>query len=128
LHRLRRSAAVVALIGVTATSGACTLADAAANGPALAAARADANAFLQRYVQPDGRVARLDQGGDTVSEGQSYGLLLAEVAGATGLVRTIWGWTRDHLQRDDGLLAYHASPQGAVLDRSSATDADLVTA
>jgi len=36
-------------------------------------ARAAAESFLDRYVEPDGRVVRLDQGGDTVSEGQAYG-------------------------------------------------------
>src|SRR5438045_6380113 len=36
-----------------------------------------ARAFLDRYVMGDGRVARIDQGGDTVSEGQAYALLLA---------------------------------------------------
>ncbi|MBV8429650.1 MAG: hypothetical protein JO244_00690, partial [Solirubrobacterales bacterium] len=33
--------------------------------------------FLDRYVLPDGRVERIDQGGDTVGEGQAYGMLLA---------------------------------------------------
>ena len=45
---------------------------------AVAAARH----FLNRYVTPDGRVSRLDQGGDTVGEGQAYGMLLAAAVGA----------------------------------------------
>ncbi len=36
------------------------------------AARAAAADFLDRYVDEDGWVVRHDQGGDTVSEGQSY--------------------------------------------------------
>lgn len=93
-----------------------------------ATAIADADAFLRRYVDDTGRVVRADQGGDTVSEGQSYGLLLAEAAGRTAEAARIWEWTREHLQRPDGLLAFHASPSGRIIDRASATDADLVTA
>ena len=37
--------------------------------------------FLDAYVDPDGRVVRRDQGGDTVSEGQAYALLLATAVG-----------------------------------------------
>ena len=48
---------------------------------AQADARAAARSFLARYVNPNGRVVRRDQGGDTVSEGQAYGLLLSQVAG-----------------------------------------------
>jgi endo-1,4-beta-D-glucanase Y len=47
-------------------------------------------AFLAKYVLPDGRVARPDQGDDTVSEGQAYGLLLAEVADEPAVFGRIW--------------------------------------
>ena len=87
-----------------------------------------ANAFLGKYVQPTGRVARLDQGNDTVSEGQAYGMLLAEVAGRPAIVRRIWQWTRVHLQDGKGLFAYHASPSGHVLDSQPASDADVLIA
>jgi endo-1,4-beta-D-glucanase Y len=87
-----------------------------------------AGAFLGRYVQSDGRVARLDQGNDTVSEGQAYGMLLAEVAGRPATVRRIWQWTHAHLQGGDGLFAYHASPSGHVLDSQPASDADVLIA
>ena len=40
-----------------------------------------ANAFLEDWVDDDGRVVRRDQGDDTVSEGQAYGLLIAAGAG-----------------------------------------------
>ena len=40
-------------------------------------ATAAANAFLDDYVDDSGRVVRTDQGGDTVSEGQAYGMLVA---------------------------------------------------
>ena len=59
-------------------------------------ARADAAAqrFLDRYVTPDGRVQRIDQGGDTVGEGQAYGMLLAAAVGDAKRFDAIWGWTK----------------------------------
>jgi endoglucanase len=90
-------------------------------------ARAAARSFIARYVQENGRVVRADQGGDTVSEGQSYGLLLAQVAGDHDAFERIWKWTSGHLLRRDGLLAYHANSR-RVISNTPATDADLVTA
>jgi endo-1,4-beta-D-glucanase Y len=90
-------------------------------------ARAAAQAFLDRYVQRDGRVVRPDQGGDTVSEGQSYGLVIAQVAGDEAAFRSVWAWTKRHLQRPDGLLASRADAR-IVRDPMPASDADLVTA
>jgi endo-1,4-beta-D-glucanase Y len=84
--------------------------------------------FLTSYVRPNGRVYRPDQNGDTVSEGQAYGLLLAEVSGQYRLFGQIWQWTRDHLQRRDGLFAFHADAAGRVLSPNSASDADLLIA
>lgn len=105
---------------------------AASTEPPLSAAdrgaRDAARAFLDTYVDDDGRVVRRDQGGDTVSEGQSYGLLLALVAGDDDAFGRIWAWTEDHLQRDDGLLAFRAGPDGEVLDPAAASDADVVVA
>jgi endo-1,4-beta-D-glucanase Y len=91
-------------------------------------ARTAATAFLSRYVDPDGRVVRRDQGGDTVSEGQAYGLLLAEVAGDGDAAERIWRWSTEHLQRPDGLLSYLAGPDGEVRDEQAASDADLLAA
>jgi endo-1,4-beta-D-glucanase Y len=96
------------------------------DGPRTAAREAAAG-FLDRYVEEDGRVVRHDQGGDTVSEGQSYALLLAQVAGDREAFRRVWRWTRSNLLRPDGLLASHADGE-RVLDRNPASDADLVTA
>jgi hypothetical protein len=87
-----------------------------------------AESFLATYVDSDGRVLRHDQGDDIVSEGQSYGMLIAELAGRDDLVPTIWSWTKDHLQDSDGLLAYHASGDGQVLDEQPASDADTLAA
>jgi endoglucanase len=96
------------------------------DGPRPAAREAAAD-FLDRYVEDDGRVVRHDQGGDTVSEGQSYALLLAQVAGERETFGRVWDWTRANLMRPDGLLASHADDE-RVLDRNPASDGDLVTA
>jgi endoglucanase len=87
-----------------------------------------ATAFLATYVRPDGRVTRSDQGNDTVSEGQAYGLLLAEATGRTDLAQRIWRWSQAHLQLGDGLFAYHANAAGQVLSPDPASDADVLIA
>jgi endoglucanase len=70
---------------------------------------------------------RRDQGGDTVSEGQSYALLLAQVAGEPQVFARVWTWAREHLLRPDGLLSNSAEGD-TVRDPTPASDADLVTA
>lgn len=92
------------------------------------AAEPSATAFLAQYVLPDGRVTRPDQGGDSVSEGQAYGLLLAEAAGRPDVFGRVWQWTRVHLQLPTGLFAYHANAAGRVLSAQPASDADLLIA
>jgi endoglucanase len=83
--------------------------------------------FFDRYVDPDGRVVRHDQGGDTVSEGQSYALLLAAISNDRARFDRVWTWTTAHLERDDGLLSWRYA-DGAVVDPMSATDADVQAA
>ncbi len=87
-----------------------------------------ADRFLARYVTGDGRVLRHDQGGDIVSEGQAYGMLIAEIANRPSTARTIWSWTDAHLRRSDGLLISHANGSGGVEDQQPATDADTLAA
>lgn len=99
----------------------------AAGIEASAAARAAAARFFASYVDPDGRVVRRDQGGDTVSEGQGYALLLAVAVGDRPRVDAVWGWTRGHLQRPDGLLSY-LWRAGRVADPTPAADADTQVA
>lgn len=92
--------------------------------PAERAARSSAARFLAEWVDPDGRVVRRDQGGDTISEGQAYGMLLAVAAGDRARFDQIWAWTRSHLQQPSLLLAWRWA-NGAVTDDQSAADADL---
>jgi endoglucanase len=101
------------------TAGGCGSSDPPADTPRAAAER-----FLDRYVGPDGRVVRHDQGGDTVSEGQAYALLVSAAIGDRTRFDRVWGWTSAHLARSDGLLAWRWA-DGKVQDRQPAADADV---
>jgi endoglucanase len=90
--------------------------------PALAAAAA--RRFLERYVSSDGRVRRIDQGNDTVGEGQAYGMLLAAAIGDSQRFESIWDWTKTNLRRPDGLISFLWN-KGRVEDPQAASDADL---
>jgi endo-1,4-beta-D-glucanase Y len=128
--RLRQVLTRRPLLAVAATVGVLALAVAAGllgGGPAPSPqekARSAARAFLDRYVAPDGRVVRHDQGGDTVSEGQAYAMLAAVVAGDRTRFRRVWRWTSTHLARPDGLLAWRWQ-NGSVTGPEPAADADL---
>ena len=87
-------------------------------------ARIAGQRFLDEYVESDGRVVRRDEGGDVVSEGQAYGMLIAVAVGDETRFRSIWKWTRTHLRRADGLLAWRWA-DNKVTDVNSAADADL---
>lgn len=82
-----------------------------------------ASAFLDEWVE-DGRVIRHDEGGDTVSEGQAYGLFAAVIADDEERFDEIWEWTQDELVRPDGLMAWRWD-DGSVVDDEPASDADL---
>src|SRR3954451_8485587 len=88
--------------------------------------RADAAAkrFLDRYVTSEGRVQRIDQGGDTVGEGQAYGMLIAAACGDSGRFDSIWKWTKDNLRRKDGLISF-LWKDGHIQDPQAASDADV---
>ena len=139
MSRPARDLAVVAVAvalggGTVALLAGCSGSGAGSPGAATqsstAAARphdravAAAEHFLDRYVMPDGRVVRVDQGGDTVGEGQAYGMLLAAAIGDSRRFDTIWGWTQTHLQRPDGLISF-LWRGGHVTDPQAASDADL---
>ena len=87
-------------------------------------ARIAGQKFLDEYVEPDGRVVRRDEGGDVVSEGQAYGMLIAVGVGDETRFRSIWKWTKANLRRADGLLAWRWA-DNKVTDVNSAADADL---
>src|SRR6476469_8940272 len=87
-------------------------------------ARIAGKKFLDEYVEPAGRVVRRDEGGDVVSEGQAYGMLIAVAVGDETRFRSIWKWTKTNLRRADGLLAWRWA-DNKVTDVNSAADADL---
>jgi endoglucanase len=88
------------------------------------AAEAASARFLDDHLASDGRVVRHDQGGDTVSEGQAYAMLIAVAIGDRERFDLAWGWARQNIQRPDGLFAWHWA-DGAVRDPEPASDADL---
>lgn len=123
IGRLRRLAAVAGVAGAAiATLGAIPAAH--ADGAADASAQDAARSFLQRYVLSNGRAVRRDQGGDTVAAGQAQAMLLAVALNDRKRFATVWGWTKGHVVRRDGLLASHWRG-GHVVNASSASDADL---
>jgi endoglucanase len=87
-------------------------------------AQRDAARFLNHFVDSDGRVVRRDQGGDTVSEGQAYAMLLAAATGDRQTFDRVRRWTKANLERDDALLSWHWQ-NGHVDDDSPSADADL---
>ena len=115
-----RLAAVIASAALAAGAAGCS------SGPSLQ--EQAAAGFLSTYVRPDGRVVRLDQHRDTVSEGQAYGMLLAEALGDYGVLARIWKWTREHLQLSNRLFAFHASAAGNLISPEPASDADVLIA
>jgi len=83
-----------------------------------------AYAFLDTYTTDGGRIQRTDQGGDTVGEGQAYGLLAAAAVGDEQRFDRIWSWTKSNMLDSNGLLAFHWA-SGRVVDAQPAADADL---
>jgi endoglucanase len=117
---LRRAGLLLALLAIG-----CAFALPSSPAAALSqSARATAKSFLSRYAQRDGRVSRLDQGGDTVSSGQGQAMLVTAALGERGEFARVWGWTKAHLQLRSGLLASHWQ-SGRVVNAQPASDADL---
>lgn len=87
--------------------------------------------YASRFLTAEGRILDDANAGISHSEGQGYGLLLAEMADRQAEFDRIWAFTRDELLlRDDGLAAWKweadASPH--VTDINNATDGDILIA
>ena len=87
--------------------------------------------YSARFLTAEGRILDDANAGISHSEGQGYGLLLAELADRQADFDRIWAFTRDELLlRDDGLAAWkweaNASPH--VTDINNATDGDILIA
>ncbi len=85
----------------------------------------EGNAAITRRFARGGAFVAAD--GIVTSEAQSYATLRAVWSGDRAGFDRAWAWTRANLRRDDGLLSWQWR-DGAVTDRSSATDADVDTA
>lgn len=89
--------------------------------------------FLDRFVQPDGRVVDYSVPQlHTTSEGQSYGMLFALIAGDAATFERLWRWSVANLAGGDiksRLPAWQwgKKPDGTwgVLDPNAASDGDL---
>jgi endoglucanase len=123
---MRALALIVTLAAAVAVAGCAESSGQAPPGP-RGRAEAAAERFLRRYAGADGRVRRIDQGDDTVSEGQAYGMLAAAGLRDWRRFDAIWAWTRQHLGRPDGLLSWRWAG-GRVAGQEAASDADLDTA
>lgn len=124
----RRKPVLLALIAVVAVIAATVVYITQRDSTTYASpedASGDAAAhFLNTYVEPDGRVVRHDEGGDTVSEGQAYGMLIAVAVGDQARFDSMWSWTRNNLMQQNGLLAWKWK-DGKVVDPQPASDADI---
>jgi endoglucanase len=121
---LTRAALAVALALGAIALGACGGGSKSSTELSPDPAVATSQRFLARYVTPDGRVSRLDQGGDTVGEGQAYGMLMAAAIGDEKRFDAIWDWTKANLRRRDGLISF-LWKDGKVVNADAASDADL---
>ncbi|KAA9008362.1 glycosyl hydrolase family 8 [Histidinibacterium aquaticum] len=80
------------------------------------------------FLDDSGRVLD-DTQGVSHSEGQGYGLLLAQAHGDRTAFEAIEAWTRVHLVvRGDALMAWRWRPGAGTPDLQTATDGDLLRA
>ncbi|RVV96597.1 glycosyl hydrolase family 5 [Mesobaculum littorinae] len=87
------------------------------------------DAWKAAFLREDGRVVDGQQGAVSHSEGQGYGLLLAQAAGDRAAFDGIERWTRAHLaRREDSLMGWRWHPDTGRLDLQTATDGDLFRA
>jgi endoglucanase len=89
------------------------------------------NAYLQRFIQQDGRVIDHSAVGISTSEGQAYAMLRAVWIGDRASFDRTFTWARNNLNsgiRSDNLWAWkwgqNAEGKWVVLDKAFASDAD----
>lgn len=100
-------------------------------GTCVAEADAAWSVYKERFINASGRV--VDTGNNNVShsEGQGWGMMLAQHYNDQETFDEIWGWTRRHLSRPDvSLFSWRYDPREkpAVRDLNNATDGDLFIA
>jgi endo-1,4-beta-D-glucanase Y len=89
------------------------------------------NAYVQRFIQQDGRVIDHSAADISTSEGQAYAMLRAVWIGDRDTFDKTFAWARNNLNsgiRSDNLWAWkwgkNADGKWAVLDKAFASDAD----
>ncbi|MEI6492346.1 MAG: glycosyl hydrolase family 8 [Verrucomicrobiota bacterium] len=96
--------------------------------------RRDWSLYKERFVSPEGRVIDTGNGGISHSEGQGYGMLIAEAYGDRATFDRIWKWTKQNLQTRPGdkLISWLWKPGenggGSVADANDASDGDILIA
>ena len=105
------------------------------NGPVMGwSQQADWSFFKERFLSAEGRIIDDGNHGVSHSEGQGYGLILAQINEDREAFGRIWKWTQSNLRkRGDHLFAWRWSPAGSdgagvVEDKNNATDGDLLIA
>ena len=85
--------------------------------------------YKANYIAADGRVIDTGNQGSSHSEGQGYGMLLAEAANDRATFVRIWQWTKENLQRrEDSLFSWQYTSGKGVTDVNNATDGDILIA
>ena len=87
----------------------------------------------KRAFYDDGRIIDTGNNGVSHSEGQGYAMLFAVAADDKQHFERLWQWTRQRLQRDDGLFSWRYRPcefndKRCVEDPNNATDGDILIA
>jgi len=91
------------------------------------------NFFVKHFIN-NGRVIDTGNGGISHSEGQGYGMLIAEARDDRAVFDDLWEWTKANLgKRDDRLFCWKWAPNdtgdgGSVTDSNNATDGDMLIA
>lgn len=87
--------------------------------------------FKAAHLSADGRIIDHGNGGISHSEGQGYGLLIAEAANDRAAFDIIYAWTETTLARpNDALFSWRYVPSDPVpvSDPNNATDGDILIA
>ncbi|ROQ24175.1 glycosyl hydrolase family 8 [Gallaecimonas pentaromativorans] len=91
----------------------------------------DWSRYKDSYISSEGRVIDTGNGDISHSEGQGYGMLLAQQYGDKATFEQLWRWTRKNLGRHDlPLFAWRYDPNSKpmVADTNDASDGDLLIA
>jgi len=88
--------------------------------------------YKTNFLAPEGRIIDTGNHGISHSEGQGYGMLLAESQNDRATFELLWTWTTKNLsRRNDHLFSWRWNPDkggGQVDDVNNATDGDLLVA